>query len=116
MRDDRLSVIVIRNRSRSRQRVLQEAGQAMQTWPKGYGFLTDQLKRAGASIVLNIAEGNGRFGVAERRQFLRIAKGSAAECAACLDVAAAYSLLPADVIKAMKNLLHRVICMLSRMH
>jgi four helix bundle protein len=46
---------------------------------KDFGF-RDQLTRAGLSIASNIAEGYGRGGgQAEIRQFLRYAKGSAAE-------------------------------------
>lgn len=30
-------------------------------FPRGYGFLVDQLNRASLSISANIAEGNGRF-------------------------------------------------------
>ncbi len=45
---------------------------------KDFGF-RDQLTRAGLSIASNIAEGYGRGGSAEIRQFLRYAKGSAAE-------------------------------------
>ena len=30
-------------------------------FPRGYGFLADQLNRASVSIAANIAEGNGRF-------------------------------------------------------
>ena len=46
----------------------------------------DQLDRAGTSIPLNIAEGNGKFTPADRCKFFDIARGSTLECAACLDV------------------------------
>src|SRR5712691_4808684 len=46
----------------------------------------DQLDRASTSIALNIAEGNGKFSAKDRARFLEMARGSALECAACLDV------------------------------
>ena len=46
----------------------------------------NQLDRASTSIPLNIAEGNGKYTEADRCRFFDIARGSALECAACLDV------------------------------
>jgi four helix bundle protein len=46
----------------------------------------DQLDRASTSFPLNIAEGNGKFAVRDRCRFIEIARGSALECAACLDM------------------------------
>jgi len=45
-----------------------------------------QLDRASTSIPLNIAEGNGKYTAADRCRFFDIARGSALECSACLDV------------------------------
>jgi four helix bundle protein len=45
-----------------------------------------QLDRAATSIPLNIAEGNGKHTAADRCRFFDIARGSALESAACLDV------------------------------
>ncbi len=46
----------------------------------------DQLDRASTSIVLNIAEGNGKQYPKDRIRHLTIARSSALECAACLDI------------------------------
>ena len=46
----------------------------------------DQLDRASTSIVLNIAEGNGKRSHPDRCRYFDIARGSGVECAACLDV------------------------------
>jgi four helix bundle protein len=54
--------------------------------------LADQLRRAAQSIALNVAEANQRVG-RDRRNRFRIALGSAAEVASCLDVAVAFRYL-----------------------
>lgn len=55
--------------------------------PPGCGFLADQLRRASSSVVLNFAEGYDKGGLAEQRRFFRMARCSAQEVAAILDVA-----------------------------
>ena len=46
----------------------------------------DQIERASASVPLNIAQGNSRATAPDRCRFIDTARGSALECAACLDV------------------------------
>ncbi|MFT5480158.1 MAG: four helix bundle protein [Bacteroidia bacterium] len=45
----------------------------------------DQLRRASYSIMLNIAEGSGRFTKPDKRNFYIISRGSTFECAAIFD-------------------------------
>ena len=51
--------------------------------------LRDQLDRASLSMLLNTAEGNGRRQGRQRAKFFDDARGSAIECAACLDASVA---------------------------
>ena len=59
---------------------------AARSWPVGMAHLKDQAMRAAHSLVLNLAEGWTRRGQAGRNQ-LRIARASAAEMVAVLDLA-----------------------------
>src|ERR1700686_620219 len=75
----------------------------------------DQLDRASTSIPLNIAEGNGKFSAKDRARFLEIARGSALECAACLDVLVARKLTALEQIESAKENLARIVQMLMGM-
>ncbi|HEY3120896.1 MAG TPA: four helix bundle protein, partial [Vicinamibacteria bacterium] len=61
--------------------------------PRRHAVLRDQLERASVSIVLNIAEGTGRFAAADKARFYAMARGSAMECGGILDVMAARKLI-----------------------
>ena len=84
-------------------------------FPKRQTDLQSQLKRASISIPLNIAEGAGKWGQRDCAKYYGIARGSAMECGAALDV---YGLLGIvkneDKIKA-KELIHRIVSMLTKM-
>jgi four helix bundle protein len=75
----------------------------------------DQLDRASMSIPLNIAEGNGKFSTVDRARFLEIARGSALECAACLDVLAVRKVVSPERIIPAKEQLVRIVKMLMGM-
>ena len=60
---------------------------ATSEFPRGFYFLSDQLNRACVSIATNLAEGNGRFTKADRKNFFTIARGSAQECVPLIELA-----------------------------
>ncbi len=72
----------------------------------------NQLDRASTAIPLNIAEGTGKWTMPDRCRFYDIARGSALECAACLDVLVVKKLLAATDIAEAKGLLVSVVSML----
>ena len=72
----------------------------------------DQLDRASTSIPLNIAEGNGKFSAKDRARFFEIARGSAVECAAFLDVLVVRRLTKEEPVAAQKERLVRIVEML----
>ena len=49
-------------------------------------YICDQLKRASISIVINIAEGSGKFSKADKRNFYTIARGSVYECVSLFEL------------------------------
>jgi|ERR1700724_522971 len=75
----------------------------------------DQLARAGDSVALNIAEGNGKFSHKDRARFFQIAHGSALECAACLDLLVARQCCDSSVVTKGKEILEEIVRMLFTM-
>jgi four helix bundle protein len=72
----------------------------------------DQMDRSSTSMPLNIAEGNGRRSSRERCHYFDIARGSALEAAACLDVLVARRWVTSDEIRPGKHRLHGIVSML----
>jgi len=88
---------------------------AMALLPKGHAVLRDQLERASLSIVLNIAEGAGRRSRRDKGRFYTIARGSAMETLALIDVLVARQIATATTARDAKDLGIRVVQMLSKL-
>lgn len=75
----------------------------------------DHLDRAGLSALLNTAEGNGKRQRQVRAKFFDDARGSATECAACLDALVAKGICTPERIQPGKEMLVRAVQMLTKM-
>lgn len=65
--------------------------------------MADQLRRASPSISLNMAEGNGRWYKAGRRQFFTIARGSMFECVPIFELLKRHGCIDADSCNKLKE-------------
>lgn len=75
----------------------------------------DQLDRASLSALLNTAEGNGKRATQQRARYFDDARGSAMECAACLDALVAKRATKKERIAEGKALLIRVVSILCKL-
>ncbi len=84
--------------------------------PKGRAGLRNQLERAAISIPLNIAEGAGESSRGDKSRFYRIARRSATECVAILEVVSVLNLVADSTkIDSGRAVLLRIVQMLTRM-
>ena len=75
----------------------------------------DHLDRGSLSALLNTAEGNGKRQRPVRAKFFDDARGSATECAGCLDALVAKGVFEAVRVQEGKELLLRVVSMLTKL-
>ena len=92
-----------------------QANEIIEKLPKGRRYLADQLQRAALSVVLNIAEGAGKFAPRDKASFYTIARGSATECAAILDVCHRLQIIEETTFVRNKNYLDRIAQMLTKL-
>ncbi len=83
--------------------------------PPQHRVVRDQLERASLSVVLNIAEGAGRRSRKDKRRFYAMARGSACECAAAVDVLRHRRLAPEGACGSARSLALRVVQMLTKL-
>jgi len=91
------------------------ASEIIDRLPKGSSYIVDHLQRASLSVPLNIAEGAGEFSEKEKIRFYRIARRSATECSAILDVCRRLGLVEDSQIEEGRGLLVRLVAMLVRL-
>jgi four helix bundle protein len=77
--------------------------------------LVQDLDTASAGIVLNIAEGNGRFHKKDQRRFLGFAQDAAVKAATSLDMAVLEKGIETKEAEYAKSLLERITAMLFQM-
>ncbi len=83
--------------------------------PRGTYYIEDQFKRALASAILNLSEGNGRSSAKERRRFFTISLASIAETAASIDIISAYGYLSSETQIDLKNKLRHSYAMIMKL-
>jgi four helix bundle protein len=83
--------------------------------PRGNGSVLDQLRRASQSIILNIAEGAGYPSTGKTKHHYAIARGSALECGAALDILKIIGIGDETLILEGKERLVSIVSMLSKM-
>jgi four helix bundle protein len=72
----------------------------------------DQIDRSSTSIPLNIAEGTGKFTSKDKNRYYDIARGSAVESAACLDVLLRRNRITIEENTKGKEILFEIVSML----
>ena len=97
-------------------KIVDLAREVIDKLPSGYSFLADQLKRSATAIPLNFAEGCGKETKRDRRRFFVIARGSAYEVAAILDVGLRLGVISAGHREEGHRLCDSVAAMLTRFY
>jgi four helix bundle protein len=76
--------------------------------------LSRRIDEAATCVVLNIAEGNGRFSEVDHQRFLQMADRASVKAAVYLDLASEKGLVDAARATSGKDLLRRISAMLGR--
>ena len=77
--------------------------------------MVQQIRRAGLSVKLNLAEGASRRSPVERKRFLEISRGSLVEVDAILETAVDLRFFSIDQLTTVGELLNKCFAMLSKM-
>jgi four helix bundle protein len=92
-----------------------EVSDIIENFERGHYHICDQFGRASLSILLNIAEGNGKWHTADRKKFFLIARGSAFECIPLLKICLRRNILTSIQHQDMKQKVKSSLMMLSKL-
>ena len=77
--------------------------------------MVQQIRRAGLSVKLNLAEGSSRRSPIERKRFLEVSRGSLIEVDAILETAVDLKYFAIEELNIIARLLNKCFAMLSKM-
>lgn len=77
--------------------------------------LTDQIRRASTSVVLNITEGCSRKSETERKRYFEIARGSVIELDSCFDIIIECNYVQKENLEKIGKLIKTTFILLSGM-
>jgi four helix bundle protein len=77
--------------------------------------LEDQLRRATASVILNLSEGDGKGSLRDQARYFEIARGSCREARAALKLAAIWGYVDDTTVAELDALGDRVCALLSKL-
>ena len=93
--------------------LMETARELIGQFPRGFGFLADQLRRNTSSVSHNYAEGYYQRSKAQRRKYLEYASQSAREASASFDVARCFRVGKQETIVRGKRLCLELVKMIA---
>ncbi len=93
----------------------EDVDRTAERYPVTHRYLSDQFRRAATSVALNLAEGAGEFAPREKARFYRMAKRSATECAAVIDLSERVGLIGREERKRLRAPLWILLGSLTRL-
>ena len=94
--------------------LMETAREAIESFPRGFAFLADQLRRNTSSVGHNYAEGYYQRSARQQRRYLGYAIQSAREASMSFDTALCFRAASPDVVARGKGLALELVKMLSK--
>lgn len=94
--------------------LIEATREAIEQFPRGFAFLTDQLRRSASSPARNFAEGYYQDSKRQQRRYFGYAIQSARETSASLDSAYAFRIVREETVVRGKDLALDIVRMLSK--